>query len=146
MERVARLWQATWHRALRRLFGARRTLRTGPSAIQGTGVFTTRAFASGEEIGPVGLGAPGGQTRHSLQVGEKHRDVKKPWRYMNHSCKPTGRLVMTANTATLFATRALPVGTELTIDYNELPERVSARFRCRCASCQEGATATQFGA
>jgi hypothetical protein len=146
MERVNRLFQTAWYAALEQLIAAQRMVRRGPSRIDGVGLFTRRALLRDEEIGNVPLGRGGRQGRHTLQVGGRHRRVKKPWRYLNHSCQPSARLVLSHSGAILFSTRPLAPNSELTIDYNLLPERVSAGFRCRCANCTEQAEAIRVGA
>ena len=120
-------------------------VRQGPSEIEGTGCFTVRSFRAGEEIGPVGLGPAQAQDRHSLQVGDQHRAVKEPWRYMNHSCLPTARLRFGHDSVSLIAQRDLERDAELTIDYAELPEKVSTTFACHCPKCRNGSSRAGFG-
>jgi hypothetical protein len=146
MEQVTRLLRAAIDGVLERLIAARRMVRRGPSRIDGVGLFTRRALLPDEEIGAVALGGRGRQGRHTLEVGGRHRRVKKPWRYLNHACKPSARLVVSQNSARLYSTRPLAPNSELTIDYNLLPERVSSGFRCHCANCTEHADAIQVGA
>ena len=115
---------------------SRNAIRSGPSKIDRTGLFTLKGFAAGQPIGPVGLGAVCEQDRHSLMVGSKHRTVKKPWRYMNHSCTPTASLKFNEDTIDLIAAQDLRPYTELTIDYNKLLEDVGSPFECKCPRCQ----------
>ena len=121
-------------------------VRRGPSEIEGTGCFTVRSFRAGEEIGPVGLGPAQAQDRHSLQVGTQHRGVKEPWRYMNHSCVPSARLRFSSDSVSLIAQRDLARDAELTIDYSQLPEKVSTTFTCHCPKCRNASTRAGFGA
>ena len=132
-------------RVLLRLPNGGRTVRAAPSLISGTGCFVLRAVRSGESIGPVGLGPPIPQDRHSLLVGKHHRDVKKPWRYLNHACVPTATIQFSENDAQLYATRDLRPYTELTIDYNALPEDVGSGFECRCARCASAGAPSRVG-
>lgn len=132
-------------RVLLRLPSRGRSVRAAPSLISGTGCFVLRPVKSGEPIGPVGLGPPIPQDRHSLLVGKHHRDVKKPWRFLNHACIPTARIQFGEDTAQLFAARDLRAYTELTIDYNALPEDVGSGFECRCARCTSQSAPSRVG-
>jgi hypothetical protein len=106
----------------------------------------TRGYRVGEEIGPVGLGPAQAQDRHSLQVGAHHRDVKKPWRFMNHACSPSGRLRFERDAVYLIAQLDLAPGAELTIDYTQLPEKVSTHFACHCPKCRAAPSRAEVGA
>lgn len=119
---------------------SRRSVRSGPSVIDRTGLFTLKRFEEGQPIGPVGLGAVCQQDRHSIMVGQHHRVVKKPWKFMNHSCTPTAELQFGDDSLMLIATQALRPYTELTIDYNKLHEDVGSPFECRCPKCQGAGT------
>ncbi len=122
-------------RVLLRLPSGGRSVRAAPSLISGTGCFVLRDVRSGEFIGPLGLGPPTPQDRHSLLVGKHHRAVKKPWRYLNHACDPTATIRFSEDAAQLYAARDLRAYTELTIDYNALPEEVGSGFQCCCGHC-----------
>jgi uncharacterized protein len=132
-----------WLRALAASAAARlaerRTLRAGPSAIDGVGLFVVRSVAAGEELGQLRLGAPGPQGKHTLLVGAQHRPVARPWRFLNHACTPSARLRFSPPSVSLLAVRDLPAHSELTIDYAALPEKVSVAFACRCGRCERAA-------
>lgn len=132
-------------RALLRLPRRGLVVRAAPSMIAGTGVFVLRAMRVGEAIGALELGPPIRQDRHSLLVGAHHRDVMKPWRFLNHACTPTATLQFTDQNALLFAARDLPAYAELTIDYNALPEDVGTAFECRCGHCSGAGAPSQIG-
>jgi hypothetical protein len=117
----------------------RRTLRAAPSAIDGVGLFVVRRVAAGEELGQLRLGPPGPQGKHTLLVGAQHRAVASPWRFLNHACTPSARLIFSPASVTLLALRDLPAHSELTIDYAALPEKVSVTFACRCGRCERAA-------
>ena len=112
-------------------------VQSGPSAIHEAGLFVQSKVAAGERIGAVALGPVIEQDRHSLLIGSHHRVVEPPWRYMNHACTPTATLRIGEHDAVLFAARDLEPNTELTIDYLQLPEKLSSPFRCRCPRCSE---------
>jgi hypothetical protein len=142
---TARIRARGLRRALLRLPNGGRSVKAGPSSISGTGLFVLRPVKSGESIGPVELGPPVPQDRHTLLVGAHHRDVKKPWRYLNHACIPTATIQFGENTAQLYAARDLRPYTELTIDYNALPEDVGSGFECRCARCAGASAPSRVG-
>jgi hypothetical protein len=127
---VRSLWQG-WNERRRR-----ESVRSGVSGLDGTGLFTTRAFAVGELIGEVPLGPPGPQTKHSLLVGLEHCDVEAPWRFLNHACRPNTILLIEPPRVRLMAAENLPASSELTMDYGKLPEKISVSFGCLCASCR----------
>jgi hypothetical protein len=114
----------------------REFVRAGASGLDGTGLFTTRAFQAGELIGEVRLGPPGPQTKHSLLVGPEHRDVEAPWRFLNHACQPNTILQIIPPRVRLMAAENLPASSELTMDYAKLPEKISVSFGCHCPSCR----------
>ena len=131
--------------ALLRLPALGRVVRAGPSAIAGEGLFVLRPVRAGETIGALELGPAGPQGRHTLLVGTEHRLVAKPWRFLNHACAPTAALEFTPDSAVLSAARDLPAFSELTIDYNALPEDVGTAFECRCARCRAAAAPSRIG-
>jgi hypothetical protein len=135
-------WAGALAQAARRAaarFTERRTVRKGPSAIDGAGLFVVRRVVAGEELGQLRLGPPGPQGKHTLLVGAQHRSVARPWRFLNHSCTPSARLRFSPPSVTLIAARDLPAHSELTIDYAALPEEVSVAFACRCGRCERAA-------
>jgi hypothetical protein len=144
--RTARNRAGGLRRVLLRLPTRGRLVRAAPSFISGTGCFVLRGVKSGELIGPVELGPAGPQTRHSLMVGKHHRDVAKPWRFLNHACTPTAALQFSDDAALLIAARDLRPFSELTIDYNALPEDVSMGFECRCGRCTAAKAPSRIGA
>jgi hypothetical protein len=122
-------------------------VKQGRSQIDANGLFLTRPMSAGQEIGEIPLGAAVGQGKHTLRVGEQHRLVDEPWRYMNHACSPTARVRFAPDAAFLIAQRDLEAGSELTIDYRQLLEDVSIGFACRCPKCSAGGAAgTSVGA
>jgi hypothetical protein len=144
--RTARMRAGSLRRVLLRLPSRGRVVRAAPSFISGTGCFVLRSVKSGQPIGPVELGPIGPQTRHSIMVGKHHRDVAEPWRFLNHACTPTAKLQFGEDSALLLAATDLRPYTELTIDYNALPEDVSMGFECRCARCTAQGRSSRIGA
>ena len=81
-------------------------------------------------------------TRHSLQVGrDRHLDQRGArdatdrvrrfyWRYMNHACDPTTRVV----DGEVIALRAIAPGDAITFDYNTTEEDLAEPFRCHCGA------------
>lgn len=143
--RTARMRAASLRRVLLRLPSRGRVVRAAPSFISGTGCFVLRGVKSGQPIGPVELGVAGPQTRHSIMVGKHHRDVAEPWRYLNHACTPTAKLQFGEDSLLLLAATDLRPYTELTIDYNALPEDVSVGFECRCERCLDRVSVSRIG-
>jgi hypothetical protein len=84
-------------------------------------------------------------TRYSVQVGwERHLDqddardahdrvARRYWRYMNHGCDPTTRIL----DRQVFARRDIEAGEDVTFDYNTTEWEMAEPFECRCgaASC-----------
>lgn len=119
---------------------------SGPSAIHEAGVFVTAPVAAGALIGSLELGPAGAQGRHTLRVGAEHREVAAPWRCLNHACTPTATLEIGERDARLYAAQDLVAGTELTIDYTRLPERIGTPFSCRRPRCRASLEAARVGA
>jgi hypothetical protein len=140
--RVAQTWLLG---ALLHLPTAGRVVRRGPSAIHARGLFLLRGVAAGQPIGALKLGKPCAQSRHTLQIGALHRQVAKPWRFMNHSCTPTATLQLSDDAALLIAARDLHRYAELTIDYNRLPEEIGSPFECRCPRCVDQSKPERIG-
>lgn len=143
--RTARVRAGGLRRALLRLPPRGRTVRSAPSLIAGTGVFVLRNVTAGEAIGALALGAAVPQDRHTILVGAQHRVVEEPWRFLNHACTPTATLHIGDDTALLFAAMDLHAYTELTIDYNALPEEIGSPFQCRCARCSAASVPLRIG-
>jgi hypothetical protein len=77
-------------------------------------------------------------TRYTVQVGEgQHVDAEARtdggfpiWRFLNHACEPNTRLIGRA----LTAVRDLPVGQEVSFDYDSTEWDMAAPFECGCGS------------
>jgi hypothetical protein len=65
---------------------------------------------------------------------------------MNHSCSPSARLRFGTDSVLLIAQYDLGRDAELTIDYTQLPEKVSTVFACRCPKCRLADTHASVGA
>ena len=122
-----------------------RAVRSGPSAIHEAGVFVDSRVGAGEKIGALSLGPVVEQDRHSLLIGTEHRLVEPPWRFLNHACTPTATLQIGERDAVLFAAHDLEPGTELTIDYTRLPEKIGSPFTCRCPRCAGSGSSARVG-
>jgi len=116
---------------------------TGPSTIEGTGLFTRRAFDGGETVIVLGGTVIDDaelarlQPQSSLAIGEGvnlMQDDDDPARYGNHSCEPN---LWLADEVTLVTRRAVEAGEELTVDYGTFSV-VPWQMDCRCgaAACR----------
>ena len=120
-----------------------------PSPIQGLGLFTTRAFATGERLAPyVGQTSPtppahgAGEPVYALEIRPGlWLDGSPPGnlaRHANHSCRPNTELVYFEATgdAWLIAAEPLPAGVEITFDYGfSLAESLFHPCRCGQPDC-----------
>ena len=91
-----------------------------PSAIHGVGVVATVPIAANENIGVA-------VTMDAYSVGI----TDDLGRYINHSYKPNGRLLMSGGNLNLVTTQPIAANEEVTVDYNYLPwflERAKAGY------------------
>lgn len=66
--------------------------------------------------------------RHALDA----TNVRRGFRYINHSCDPNTFMRCTATRAEFYARRAIAPGEELTVDYGY--NQHEGRLACRCGS------------
>lgn len=81
-------------------------------------------------------------SKYSVQVGrDRHLDQRGArdatdrvrrfyWRYMNHACDPTTRILDCA----VIAVRDIAAGDSVTFDYNTTEEHLAEPFHCHCGS------------
>lgn len=81
-----------WYRYPNKVILRFKKVRAGISLIGGTGLFSNDRFETGHEIGQLRLARVAPQGKHTVKFKEQHRVVKKPWRYLNHSCDPNAEL------------------------------------------------------
>ncbi|KAF1334960.1 Zinc-binding region-containing protein, partial [Globisporangium splendens] len=94
-------------------------------------------FQAGNVIGT----APGifhsRPTRFTIQVDtHKHLEFAGGLEYVNHSCEPNARLVVSENTpeVAFVATRDIKEGEHLSFDYTTSEWDMDEKFDCRCGS------------
>lgn len=68
----------------------------------------------------------------------KHLEFAGGLEYVNHSCEPNARLVVSENTpeVAFVATRAIHEGEHLSFDYSTSEWDMDEKFDCRCGSAQ----------
>lgn len=125
----------SWYRYPGKLSRRLMPVRVGVSHIEGAGLFANTRFAEGEEIGKLAVGPEASQGKHTICLNGHHRIVKKPWRFLNHSCEPNARLEISGRTIALMALKEILPQTEITFDYKSLKEPIADHFDCRCPKC-----------
>ena len=94
--------------------------------------------------------------RYTVQVGESEHlestaaeDPAKQashydWRYLNHHCAPNAHF----QGRSLIALKDIPVGVEITFNYNATEQQMASPFVCWCdhLDCPEGHTVSGFAA
>jgi SET domain-containing protein len=117
-----------------------------PSRIDGQGAFAAEAIEPRLKIGEIRgesisvAEARIRATRHErimiVELSDKRAiDFSKssdPMRYTNHSCRPNARLVIRNGRVEFYASRAIAVGEEITVDYGETHHE--GRLRCQCGA------------
>ncbi|MEZ6194582.1 MAG: SET domain-containing protein [Planctomycetota bacterium] len=105
-------------------------------------VLTTRPFAEGEVVLRLEGREVRRPTRYTIQIdrdlhlesepGEGFEAAldRRPWRFLNHSCRPVTRLVG----RDLVALRPLAAWEQVTFDYNTTEVTLAAPFACRCGA------------
>lgn len=76
-------------------------------------------------------------TRFTIQVdATKHLEFAGGLEYVNHSCEPNARLVVSENTpeVAFVATRDIREGEHLSFDYSTSEWDMDEKFDCRCGS------------
>lgn len=110
-------------------------LEVRPTARNGLGLFTTRAFRTGEQVcaldgRPVeGPNGPRFQVGPNEYIGPSGTVADA----MNHSCSPNGWVQITPSYP-VFALRDIAPGDEVVIDYSLNHTSEGVFFRCRCGS------------
>lgn len=118
----------------------------GRSAIQNTGMFSDHIFDDRELIGRLRYGPRTEHGTYTLHVAGQERIVKKPWRFLNHSCDPNCSLSFQNKVIHVVALKDIYPQDELTIDYRQLPGVITNAFQCSCPVCTApGATPKTIG-
>jgi hypothetical protein len=63
-------------------------VRLSFSEIDGVGLVAKTRFMGQQIIGTLKLGSEMAQSKYTISFNGKHFEVKKPWRFLNHSCDP----------------------------------------------------------
>jgi hypothetical protein len=127
----------SWHYLPPKIVRRFKHVREGISLIDKAGLFSNDEFSAGEEIGILSLRKSTEQGEYTLKLKGIDQEVKKPWRFLNHSCDPNGELIWEEERIILKAKSRILPQTELTIDYLLLPETIGSPFKCHCEKCQE---------
>ena len=121
-------------------------LRFAASAIHGTGVFATRAFAAGEQVLEYvgeGISQEESRRRGEAENGfifrlDEERDLDgnvdwNPARFVNHSCTPNCDAENADGRIFIVARRDIAAGEEITFNYGyDLDDY--REYPCRCGS------------
>lgn len=119
-------------------------LATGPSAIDGQGVFAAEPIPRRRKIGEIrgeSLSVDAARiraTRHErimiVEVSTRRAiDFSKssdPLRYANHSCAPNARFCIRQRRVEFYALRDIAPGEEVTVAYGDTHHE--GRLACRC--------------
>jgi hypothetical protein len=109
----------------------------------GRGVFALRDIDVGEEILVFAGRVVGAPNRRTLQLSDtEHLDVpaglseaeleaRHPWRYLNHGCRPNGKLAGHS----LIAVAPIPTGAEVVFNYETTEWDMAEPFTCGCDHC-----------
>ncbi len=124
----------------------RYALRTGPSPIDGQGVFAEEAIPARRKIGEMRgesisvrearRRAKGRARVHIVEVSETRAvdatDSTEPMRNINHSCGPNAVLRIRQGRVEFYALRDIAPGEEITCDYGD--SHHEGRLSCRCGA------------
>jgi hypothetical protein len=103
-----------------------------------------RPVAAGERLFRIEGRETPTPTRFSVQVGPgRHLDqgnarnaadrvARYPWRYMNHHCEPSTKIV----DRNVIALRDIAAGDDVTFNYNTTEYDMAEPFTCRCGSAK----------
>lgn len=123
-------------------------LHTGPSTIDGTGVFADESIPARRKIGEMrgelisvreARARVKGLARiHMVEISERRAiDASRSdglLRFINHGCAPNTVLRIRQGRAEFYALRDIAPGEELTANYGETHHE--GRLRCRCGAPQ----------
>jgi uncharacterized protein len=119
---------------------------TGPSRIDGQGVFAAEPVPRGRKIGEIRGRALDIETARILATRQARVMMVEvstrtaidfsasadPMRYTNHSCRPNARLCIRQGRVEFYALRAIEPGEEITVNYG--PTHHEGRLACRCGA------------
>jgi SET domain-containing protein len=125
-------------------------LRSGPSAIDGTGTFAAEPIPARAKIGEI--------RGESISVAEARRRARRGGRLMlvevserravdasastdllrfaNHSCRPNAALRIQRGRIEIYAQRDIAPGDEITLDYGETHHAGTLACRCGAPGCR----------
>lgn len=125
-------------------------LASGPSAIDGQGVFAATAIARRAKIGEVT-----GEIVTRRTARKRFRDSRKIYqvdvsdthtldctrgnllRLLNHSCQSNAYMRIFRSRVEVYAKRAIEAGEEITVDYGETPHGGGMHCTCEGKKCRE---------
>ncbi len=128
-----------WHYLPPRIIRCFTKVHQAKSELEGAGLFAHHEFSAGDKIGSLTLGKDSSQGKHTIEFKGKHRIVRKPWRFLNHACKPNSELSSSDKKITLKAIVDVLPQTEVTIDYRKFEEQIGTPFDCNCPTCKDSA-------
>ncbi len=105
-------------------------IKVKESSIDGFGVFAKTKLASGQKIAYFKGYEIDYDTRYSLTLDGKRIEPTGELRYLNHSCAPNAHF----RNRWLVASRDIPHGEEITIDYLATENKISHHFKCKCGA------------
>lgn len=110
-------------------------LFVAPSAINGSGVFTKRKILADEIFYQVPLDVIFNQpVPHCAKIGDqKWVSDERVLNFVNHSCDPNMKLIITTSPPVLQALRDIEVGEEIVCDYLET-EDGEEKNKCTCGT------------
>ncbi len=124
-------------------------LTSGPSAIEGKGVFSSVRIPRRTKIGEVTgdlipLREARKRARGTCRIclidlsDTRALDCTKGniFRFLNHSCMPNAFLRIIRNRVEVYARRAIKTGEEITVDYGETPHGGGMRCTCGHPKCR----------
>jgi SET domain-containing protein len=117
-----------------------------PSRIEGLGLFALRPFAAGERIRVINVireVTPEVPLRPDVGERVEHCDypdgkvvlIGYPDRHVNHSCDPNAWVRHGSGGCELVARRAIPLGAEITCDY-QINVTGGSRWPCACGAAR----------
>lgn len=124
-------------------------VKSGPSSIQGQGVFAAADLPARRKIGQLeGTLVRLPQARKAIENAEQIYLVEisrryaldcsagNEFRFLNHSCQPNCYLRIFSRRIEVYTLRQIPVGAELTVDYGLTPHKSGMACRCGASQCR----------
>ncbi|MEW8509061.1 MAG: SET domain-containing protein [Candidatus Thiodiazotropha sp.] len=71
----------------------------------------------------------------TVQIGKSKHIMEDKLRYLNHSCSPNCKLVISHDSVTVISLKHIYAGQELVCDYSITESIIPIPFSCNCGSC-----------